>query len=285
VLGQKLDYLILRIFAHCRNIATEEELNSKYEHFSPTDMDTGKLRLLTYRQIFEGHFPIDSDLYYLDIGCGTGELTLSLANEGCKHITAIDFVPRHIARGSASVKQLQIEKFVEFICDDVYNWTPPQKYDVVMCFDTFEHVQNPKKLLEKLNSLVSPDGTIVVSFGPLFHSPFGDHMGGFFRVQIPWRGVLFSEKAIMRLRSESYRPTDPATRYQDIVGGLNLMRFSDFLGYVGDSDLEFDFFKIDTPWGKNKTLHNLSRLLIRIPIVRDYFVSNVHATLRLRCQS
>ena len=70
-------------------------------------------------------------------------------------------------------------------------------------------------------SLLKPNGTAYVSHEP-FQSPVGDHMHfGFFNFLIPYRGILFSEHAILKLRRECYRPTDTAMRFQDIVGGLN----------------------------------------------------------------
>lgn len=121
-----------------------------------------------------------------------------------------------------------------------------------------------------------------MAFGPLFHSPFGDHMNDFFRLQIPWRGVLFSEKALLRLRQEKYRPTDPVVHFQDIKSGLNLMRYSEFLRYVSDTGWEFRFLAINPQLKRVPLLFHLSNVLIRIPIVKDYFASSVYAVLYRR---
>ena len=64
-----------------------------------------------------------------------------------------------------------------------------------------------------------------------FHGPFDDHMRGFFKVQIPWRGSLFAEKALLRLRGECFRPDDLAERYRDV--GLNLMTVGELFRYIG----------------------------------------------------
>jgi hypothetical protein len=42
-------------------------------------------------------------------------------------------------------------------------------------------------------------------------------MDSFFRIAIPWRGALFSEEAILRLRRERFRPTERAMTYQAIT--------------------------------------------------------------------
>jgi hypothetical protein len=127
---------------------------------------------------------------------------------------------------------------------------------------------------------VTPDGVAVVGFGPLFHSPFGDHMSAFFRAQIPWRGILFSEKAMLKIRRECYRPGDAAEHYQDIVGGLNLMRYSEFLAHVRDAGWEFTYLALNPRLKHQPVLRHVSAAVTRIPGLRDYFVFSVYAIMR-----
>ena len=282
MLGQKLDYLILRPFTHRHNIATEEELNSQANQISPSSIDNAIVKLQKYIRYLGGHIPVDDNLCYLDIGCGTGELTIALAEIGCKNITGVDFTPRNIATATLYAKQLQVHHCVKFICQDIYNWTPPHQYDVVLSFAAFEHIDNPKLLLQKMATLVTSNGIAVLVFGPLFHSPFGDHMWGFFRIPIPWRGVIFSEKAILRLRRECFRPSDPADRYQEIVGGLNLIRYSEFLKQVNETGWEFSFLTVNAFLKRFPPLYYLSSALIQMPMVRDYFAGIIYAILRRR---
>jgi hypothetical protein len=97
---------------------------------------------------------------------------------------------------------------------------------------------------------------------------------------MPWRGLLFSERAVLRVRRECYRPSDDAERYQDIVGGLNLMRYSEFLRHVRETGWEFAFLDVNPRLRRVPLLHPLSTLLSRIPGIRDYFVFSVYAILR-----
>jgi SAM-dependent methyltransferase len=275
--GEKLDYLILRTFAHQHNIASEKELNTKANRVSHS-LDEAIPRLRKYIDRFEGEFPVRTDFRYLDMGCGSGELSIALARLGCQHVTGVDFVPRYIANAT----QIDENQTVNFICQDLNNWTPPQQYDVLMSFEAFEHIADPRAFLQKMTEFLAPGGVAVLIFGPMFHSPLGDHMWDFFRMQIPWRGVLFSEKAILKLRRECFRPTDPANRYQDIVGGLNLMRYSEFLTYVHETGWEFSVLAANVFLKRFPPLYHISNMLIRIPFVRDYLVQNVYAILRRR---
>ena len=129
---------------------------------------------------------------------------------------------------------------MQFICRDLHAWTPDEKYDVLLSFDAIEHIDDPAAFLRRMADFLAPGGIAVLAFGPLFHSPFGDHMWDFFRLQIPWRGLLFAEEAVLRVRRECFRPTDPARGYREIAGGLNLMRYSEFLRHVRETGWRFD---------------------------------------------
>jgi hypothetical protein len=104
-------------------------------------------------------------------------------------------------------------------------------------------------------------------------------MYDFFKVQVPWRGVLFSEEALLRVRRECYRPTDGARRYSEVAGGLNLMRYSEFLDYVRDTGWEFEYLRANA-FLEKPALRRVSETVLVVPIVRDYFVHNLYAILR-----
>jgi len=280
MLGATLDYLILRGLAHRRNLATEEQLDTLSGQPSAEFFDEAVSKFRKLFERFEGHLPVDPSLSYLDMGCGTGELTLAFAGLGAKHITGVDFLPRNIDRAQAYARELGTGEGVHFICRDLRAWSPDEKYDVLLSFDALEHIEDPETFLRKMTDFIAPGGSAVLAFGPLFHSPFGDHMWDFFRLQVPWRGVLFSEKAVLRVRRECFRSTDPASNYREIAGGLNLMRYSDFLRHVRDTGWEFDYLGVNTFLKPLPPLRLISDIVVRIPVVRDYFVHNVYAVLR-----
>jgi 2-polyprenyl-3-methyl-5-hydroxy-6-metoxy-1,4-benzoquinol methylase len=273
--GERVDYLILRTVAHRRNLAAEEELDNAQS--GSHSLDEGMLRLRKYICRFQGKFPISAELRYLDMGCGTGELSIALARQGCRHVTGVDFLPRSITHA----KKADVNGTVDFICQDLNTWLPAHRYDVLISIEAFEHIEDPGRFLQKMKDFLAPGGVAVLAFGPLFHSPLGDHMDNFFRFPMPWRGVLFSAKAILRLRTECYRPTDPAKRYQDIVGGLNLMRYSEFLDFAREAGWGFSFIGVNVFLKRFPPCYYLSNMLSRIPVVRDYCVQSVYAILQL----
>lgn len=278
--GSMLDYWLLLPFTHNRNSATEEELNANATQYWDCDVDAAVRRTEKLRTRLQGHFPIKPEFRYLDIGCGSGDIAIGLTKLGASHVTGIDMVPRCISAALANMEQLQLQDRLEFICKDIHRWTPQQRFDVVLSHEALEHVQDPESFLRALKKFVKPQGIVVLAFGYLFHSPVGDHMEAFFRVPIPWRGALFSEKAILRLRRKQFRPTDQAASYQEISGGLNLLRYSEFLRYTADAGWKFDFLTVNPQLKRFPPLYWLSNVLLRSPWLRDYFACSVYAILR-----
>lgn len=280
MLGATLDYFILRGLAHRRNLATEEQLDLRSRQVSARSFEEDPSKIHKILRRFEGHLPVDPGLQYLDMGCGSGELTIAFARFGVKRITGVDFLPRHIERAQACARLVGAGEGVRFLCRDLRTWVPEEKYDVLLSFDALEHIDDPEGCLRKMTDFIAPGGIAVLAFGPLFHSPYGDHMWDFFRLQIPWRGVLFSEQALLRVRRECFRPTDPAQGYREIAGGLNLLRYSEFLRYVRDTGWEFAYLAVNTFLKPVPPLRLLSDMVMQVPALRDYFVHNVYAVLR-----
>jgi SAM-dependent methyltransferase len=278
--GQKIDYLILRSLSHDRNKRTEEELNAEASRQVPLTPEEAGAKLNRHIERFDEQLPLDPELRYLDMGCGTGELTVALAKLGLKHVTGVDVVPRHIDAARVYASQLGLAEGVEFALADLNAWQPAEKFDVLLSFDAFEHLDDPRGFLQRMAGFVRTGGIAAVGFGPLFHSPRGDHMSKFFRVPIPWRGVLFNEKALLQVRRECYRPTDPAERLQDIVGGLNKMRYTEFVRYARETGWTFDYLGLNVRLRRKRAIGAISQVLTAMPLVKDYFVFSVYAILR-----
>lgn len=275
--GQAIDYHLLRRLAHSRNKATEAELEAQY--FSPLDEpQAAEQKMAKILRRFQGHLPVDAGLSYLDMGCGTGELTVGFARLGVRCITGVDFLARSIAVAKRNARLAGVEDRVTFVCADLHEWRPPGKFDVLLSFDALEHVHDPAAFLARMADFLEPGGMAVLSFGPLFHSPFGDHMGEFFRWQVPWRGVLFNEQSLMRVRREFYRPTDPARRYREIAGGLNLIRYSRFLRDLRATGWKAAFLRVNA-FCEGGVADALCRAAGRIPLLNDYLIHNVYTVL------
>ena len=279
--GSGIDYHLLKPFCHSRNRATESELNERAQHSTFTRDEARNYCDRMVNEFFEERFPINPELSYLDIGCGMGRLSYGLNLAGIQDVTGIDIVERHVEEAKDIARKLNVFNPPEFHHVDVHSWEPRRQYDVIITLGAMEHIHDPGKFLARLPRLLKPGGRAFVSFEP-FHSPIGDHMNDFFRILIPWRGLIFSEKAVLRLRGEFYRPTDPAQRYQDIVGGLNLMRFTQYLQWADEAGFDFSFHNFNPQLKKRKRYYPLQILsagLTRVPRLRDFFGMCVYSIL------
>lgn len=277
--GPTVDYMLLKPFAHGRNRATEEELDKQARN-SSFSLDDARAHLRKVTQTyFNGELKVDPNLSYLDIGCGMGRLSIALADAGVRDVVGVDVIPRHVVEAQSLAERLLKDNRPEFYSADVNQWTTHRKFDVMFGLGFMEHVNEPDRLLSSLPGLMKPGARALLSFEP-FQSPIGDHCNAFFKVLIPWRGLIFSEKALMRLRREYFRPTDPAERLEDIAGGLNKMRYSEWLRYIRQAGLEIDFINVNPQLRRYQPLGLISDVVTKIPRLGWYFQALVYVMLR-----
>ena len=277
--GKTIDYRLLRLFAHGRH-PEAEELRQLERDLS---IESAAARFEKWNRRLDNEIPIEPDMRYLEVGCGMGEMSLALAQRGCRHVTGIDKDPYYIEIAKALARKTQLQDKAAFECVNVHDIPNEKEYDIVLSHEVFEHVERPRDCLRRIDDVLKSSGRarIVLAFGPLFHSPFGDHLNRFFRFRIPWMGVLFSEDALMRLRREFWRPVaDEAESFEDTREGLNKMRFSEFLRYVEEVGWITERLTVNPQLKRWPVLWRLSNLLLRVPLLRDYLAVSVYAVYR-----
>ncbi|HYJ81010.1 MAG TPA: class I SAM-dependent methyltransferase [Longimicrobiaceae bacterium] len=272
--GPTIDYHLLRPLCHSRGLRTSGEVTDA------RPQDRGEL--LGFLGYFEGRVDLRGKSV-LDVGCGTGEMVMEAAQLGAARAVGVDLLPRWIALARERVEgRPELRERVDFVCADIHAWEPAERFDVVISRTAFEHIHDPGPFLHRLVQFLAPGGMFATLWQP-FHGPFGDHLGGFFRVRIPYRGVLFNERALLRLRAEFFRPGDPVERWGDIDIGMNRLRYSEFVRLCRETGLEIVLLRPNLTPRHRRLLRPLMRLsdaLGRIPIVRDYVAAAPIALLR-----
>ena len=87
----------------------------------------------------------------LDIGCGAGELLLEMQQAGFKHLTGIDpFIE----------KDIQYKNGLTIYKKNIYELTG--QFDFIMMHHSFEHMEEPFKVLEKLTTLLPSGGYALI---------------------------------------------------------------------------------------------------------------------------
>ncbi|MFC1548559.1 class I SAM-dependent methyltransferase [Candidatus Omnitrophota bacterium] len=97
--------------------------------------------------------------YVLDIACGAGCGSRMLAEAGASSVDAVDISDDLIKYAICNYAAPSIS----YIQDNIYSFNPGELYDVIVCFETIEHVDDYNKALSNLYSLLKEGGVLLIS--------------------------------------------------------------------------------------------------------------------------
>lgn len=99
----------------------------------------------------------------LDIGCGTGSLSLVFAELGCK-VTGIDFSPEMIAAAEAKAKNA--DQSIQFhVMDGAFPQFPAQQFDVIVCRHLLWMLPEADQVLQRWVQLLKRGGRLLLIEG------------------------------------------------------------------------------------------------------------------------
>lgn len=98
----------------------------------------------------------------LDVGCGGGILSESMARRGAR-VTGIDLAQKPLQIAKWHADQTGVD--VEYAYSSAEDWAYRHAglYDVVTCMEMLEHVPQPAKVIEACATLVKPGGWVFFS--------------------------------------------------------------------------------------------------------------------------
>ena len=98
----------------------------------------------------------------LDIGCGGGLVSEALSFKGA-FVAGIDENNKNLnqAKNHAKINSLKIN-YIKSSFDNFYKKNK-NKFDLILCLEVLEHIDNFKKTLQQITTLVKPKGTLVLS--------------------------------------------------------------------------------------------------------------------------
>ncbi len=95
----------------------------------------------------------------LDIACGAGYGSRMLRLAGAITVVGVDICPETVQYAR---KHYQ-ESNMEFVCADAEQFEWSEQFDVIVSFETIEHVPHPDKFLERVRRLLVGDGIFLLS--------------------------------------------------------------------------------------------------------------------------
>jgi cyclopropane fatty-acyl-phospholipid synthase-like methyltransferase len=149
------------------------------------------------KKLIKQYLSLDG-LRVLDFGCGMGGMTIWIAQQFDCRIDGYDIDKNHIEISNALLaKHGPHDGRIKFHLQNILEYPPEGKYDVIFMNDVAEHIAFPvlSAILEKLKECLADDGVLFVSFPP-WESPWAAHLSPW--VRIPWSQYL-PKKYLMKL--------------------------------------------------------------------------------------
>ncbi len=103
--------------------------------------------------------PYVKDKKVLDIACGVGYGSRLIMEAGASRYIGVDISEESVQYA----KQQFRSENVSFIAADICNFKSIESFDVVICFETIEHVSCYRSALKNLFSVLSPGGVLIIS--------------------------------------------------------------------------------------------------------------------------
>jgi len=126
---------------------------------------------------FLGDIEINS---LLDIACGAGGITAILEHElKPKETVGLDISSEMIR----VAKSKDTDKAITWLCQDIFNYCPDRKFDLVTCIDIIEHVEDDLRFLKKVSSF----GKKVLVKVPMEDSILDNKIIRTLKIRDPWK--------------------------------------------------------------------------------------------------
>ena len=120
----------------------------------------------------------------VDLGCGDGAITSSYLDCGARRVIGVDIDAQAIDRARANWQSSRLT-FLNGRKDAIPVETA--SVDVVICFDVFEHVSQPRAILDECHRILKPGGKMLIGTWGWYH-PYAPHL---FVMPVPGRTSSF----------------------------------------------------------------------------------------------
>jgi SAM-dependent methyltransferase len=178
----------------------------------------------------------------LDMGCGLGALSLP-ASHRVKSVKGIDVDQSYIARCVERAEQDNITN-AAFEVKSLFDLDGQEQYDIVLCSDVLEHVEDQEGLLERIVISLEDGGVFYLTTNNKYW-PMEGHFGLLFLSYLP------RDKA-----EEEVRRTGKGKVYNVYPLSYNMIK-----GLLSKYPIDFEF---KTPMKPHKLMYRLGSHLISI---------------------
>jgi len=198
----------------------------------------------------------------MDFGCGQGLLSLHLLSDGASEVIGVDNDKEIIEYANLKVpSNLRSEK-IKFTTSSVSSMKSDY-FDFIFTKDAFEHCYDFEDILYHLHRILKPGGLMVVGFGPLWNSPFGDHkiLHAALGFSLPWLHLLLPDEVLKNLFNNSSMDSKKRIRKSNldkVDRYLNKITLDRFFHAVEENNFSIIYKNINAH--QNNFLNSLGKL-------------------------
>lgn len=156
-------------------------------------------------------------LKILEFGCGDG-LTAGMINLLGHQVSLTDM---------EDWRDDKLKQILPFHLGKIEDGLPYKEeyFDFIYSYNTFEHVEDPQRVISEIKRILQPDGLLYLDFGPIYPSAWGLH--AYRSLRMPYAQYLFSESFIIQ-KLDELGIYDLGKKRMELQP-LNKWRVSDFL--------------------------------------------------------
>jgi 2-polyprenyl-3-methyl-5-hydroxy-6-metoxy-1,4-benzoquinol methylase len=107
---------------------------------------------LRFEKSIAGCSPIEGRSV-LDVGCGPGHYSITLAQRGAARVVGIDFAEGMLQLATEHARQVGVGETCKFMVADFYNYPPQELFDYVIVMGFMDYMPDPEKVVAKVLSL------------------------------------------------------------------------------------------------------------------------------------
>jgi len=219
----------------------------------------------------------------LDFGCGSGDLSLIVAEAGARSVSGTDLESGRVALAIETTGATEYADRMHFVesTSPTQIPFPDASFDTILCFDVMEHVMEPEEVIAEWARVLKPGGQVLIWWMPWMH-PYGHHFAHV--MPVPWSHLIVDEAAFMRVcgriyESEDYTPphwhlNEDGSRLKNAYVGermstwLNGLGLRDFERMVEASPLEVGNFR-GVPMRADSTIGKTLKPMTKVPRLRE----------------
>ena len=132
-------------------------------HFRPGQMDYHAALAAEHVSRYAFAAPICAGKRVLDVACGEGYGAFILAREGAREVVGVDIAEEALAIARSRFAS----NGVEFVGGDALDLSAilgnRDPFDVIVSFETVEHISDPRRFLDGIRRLLTPGGVVILS--------------------------------------------------------------------------------------------------------------------------